>query len=96
MTISMRDSFRGTEVRMHEPCVAIGRQLRVDYSDLVAQPLPYRLAELAARLVALEGGRRGPDKGPAERLSPALAQLQLRSPSARNTSGDPAIKGTSS
>jgi anti-sigma factor NepR-like protein len=95
MTISMRHS-RGTEVRMHEPCVAIGRQLRADYSDLVAQPLPRRLAELTAQLVAFEGGRRGPDKGPAEHLSPAPAQLQLRSPSARNTSGDPGIKGTSS
>jgi hypothetical protein len=76
---------------MHEPCVAIGRQLRADYSALVAQPLPRRVTELAAQLVALESGGRGSDNGFAERLTPAPAQLQLRSPLARN--GEPEHEG---
>jgi hypothetical protein len=53
---------------------AIGSRLHNEYSPTLTEPLPSELQELVAQLVALESGKRKPNKQLVEALQPAIAQ----------------------
>ena len=72
---------------MDDTLTAIGRQLSVAYLPTVLEPLPRRLNDLVAQLVAFEMRKRGSSARPAEALQFVMAQL---APDPRST--DPSIR----
>ena len=70
---------------MDDTLTAIGRQLSVAYLPAVLEPLPRKLSDLVAQLVAFEMRKRKPSARPSETLQFVMAQL------APDPSSDPSI-----
>jgi hypothetical protein len=60
---------------MDDTLTAIGRQLSVAYLPTVLEPLPRRLNDLVAQLVAFEMRKREPSARPSETLQFVTAAL---------------------